>query len=248
MTRLDEIPTASQPPAGAVPSAVVARIRAVRPSRRTVLRGLVIAAAAAALVPLDWFLVRREAAAQSTEGDDKAEHMGCKPESYREEADNWPSTGTAVCYGGWRRGGFPCSNGYHREGSYTDGPDSYESTRVTQSCHGRNAWRWNGYRCSDATTTVVYADGTDYRGITIAACPVPAGSPANTPEPEPPADTSDRSGDSGSRGGDSGSGGSGPSDDDGQSDSGRSDSDSDNDDGGGGGLLSGLGARFPAGR
>ena len=236
MSRLDEIPTAFDAPADARPSTVVARIRAVRPSRRTVLRGLVIAAAAAALVPLDWFLVRREAAAQSTEGDDKAEHMGCKPESYREEADNWPSTGTAVCYGGWRRGGFPCSNGYHREGSYTDGPDSYESTRVTQSCHGRNAWRWNGYRCSDATTTVVYADGTDYRGITIAACPVPAGSPANTPEPEPPADTSDRPGDSAG---------------DGQSDSGRGDSDGDSDsdsDGGGGGLLSGVGARFPAGR
>ncbi|MBW0114355.1 hypothetical protein [Pseudonocardia abyssalis] len=248
MTRLDEIPTAAQPPVGATPSAVVAHIRSVRPSRRTVLRGLVIAAAAAALVPLDWYLARREAAAAqpSTEGDDMSEHMGCKPESYREEADNWPSTGTALCYGGWRRGGFPCSDGYHREGSYKDGPDAFESTRVTQSCHGRNAWRWNGYRCSDATTSVVYADGTEYRGITIAACPVPAGSPANTPAPEPAEESSGGTGsgrgEQSGHGDESGGGGSGRGE---ESGGGRSGSD---DDESGGGLLSGFGARFPAGR
>ncbi|GAA3240959.1 hypothetical protein GCM10017691_43630 [Pseudonocardia petroleophila] len=236
MTRLDEIPTAAQPPAGATPSAVVARIRAVRPGRRTVLRGLIIAAAAAALVPLDWYLVRREAAAAqpSTEGDDRSEHLGCKPESYREEADNWPSTGTALCYGGWRRGGFPCSDGYHREGSYKDGPDAFESTRVTQSCHGRNAWRWNGHRCSDATTSVVYADGTEYRGITIAACPVPAGSPANTPEPQAPEEPTSGSG--------SGSGSGSDDEDGGRSEPGGGDGRR------GGGLLGGLGARSLAGR
>lgn len=187
MSRLDEIPTAFDAPADARPSAVVARIRAIRPSRRTVLRGLVISAAAAALVPLDWYLARREAAAQqpSTEGDDKSEHMTCSPESYREEANNWPATGPAVCYGGFRRGGFPCSDGYHREGSYTDGPDSFESTRVTQSCNGRNAWRWQGYRCSDAITNVVFADGTEYRGISIAACTLPEGTPTAAPEPAP---------------------------------------------------------------
>ena len=203
MSRLDEIPTAFDAPADARPSAVVARIRAIRPSRRTVLRGLVISASAAALVPLDWYLARREAVAEPrTDGDDKSEHMDCAPESYREEANNWPSTGPAVCYGGFRRGGFPCSDGYHREGSYKDGPDAFESTRVTQSCHGRNAWRWNGYRCSDAITNVVYADGTEYRGISIAACTVPGGA-TTAPEPEPtsPSPSNDReepsSGDSG---------------------------------------------------
>ncbi|MDN5931847.1 MAG: hypothetical protein L0I24_12430 [Pseudonocardia sp.] len=209
MSRLDEIPTAFEPPVDARPSAVVARIRAIRPSRRTVLRGLVIGAAAAALVPLDWYLARREAAAAEprTDGDDKSEHMDCAPASYREEANNWPSTGPAVCYGGFRRGGFPCSDGYHREGSYNDGPDAFESTRVTQSCNGRNAWRWNGYRCSDAITNVVFADGTEYRGISIAACTVPGGATTD-PEPEPerettsPSPSNDReqsgSGDSGS--------------------------------------------------
>ena len=33
--------------------------RSLRPSRRVILRGMLIGAAAAALVPLDWFLTRR---------------------------------------------------------------------------------------------------------------------------------------------------------------------------------------------
>jgi hypothetical protein len=248
MSRLDEIPTAFDAPADARPSAVVARIRAIRPSRRTVLRGLLISAAAAALVPIDWYLTRREAVAAEprTDGDDKSEHMTCAPASYREEANNWPATGPAVCYGGFRRGGFPCSDGYHREGSYKDGPDAFESTRVTQSCNGRNAWRWNGYRCSDAITNVVFADGTEYRGISIAACPAPGGemtAPESEPETTSPSPSNDReesgSGESGS--GESGSGESG-SGDSGSGESGSEESGS----GGSGGDAPGRGGSDPS--
>ncbi|MDN5748330.1 MAG: hypothetical protein L0H64_07465 [Pseudonocardia sp.] len=235
MSKLDDIPTAVDAPVDARPSAVVARIRAIRPSRRTVLRGLVIAAAAAALVPLDWYLLRREAAAQEAEGDDKSEHTSCQPENYREEANNWPSTGPAVCYGGWRRGGYPCADGYHREGAYSDGVDSFESTRVTTSCHGRNAWRWNGYRCSDAMTTATFADGTEYNGISIAACALPEGaSPAPSDSgsdepgssgPDAPAEPSDAGDDGGSGGTDPGTSDDGvrpgTSDDDGSGDPSR---------------------------
>lgn len=173
MTRLDEIPTALTPPAQSLPSTVVARIRSIRPSRRAVLRGLVIGAAAAALVPLDWYLSRREATAQDDEDDDRSEHLGCTPASYEEEANNWPEDGSAICYGGWRRGSYPCSDGYHREGMFETSIGEYESTRLTTSCHGKNAWRWNGYRCSDAITDVTYDDGESYRGMTIAACELP---------------------------------------------------------------------------
>jgi hypothetical protein len=173
MTRLDDIPTAFAPPAQARPSAVVARIRAIRPSRRAVLRGLVIGAAAAALVPFDWYLTRRQAAAGPEDEDNTSEHLGCVPESYDEEANNWPEDGDALCYGGWRRGSYPCSEGYHREGTYEVDGDSYESTRLTTSCHGKNGWRWRGHRCSDAVTEVYYADGNSYRGVTIAACELP---------------------------------------------------------------------------
>lgn len=171
--RLDDIPGTARPAAGAPASSVVARIRAVRPSRRVVLRTLVLGAAAAALVPLDWYLTRRSAAAAPREvGENLTEYTTCAPGSYDEDANNWPARGRAMCYGGWRRGGFPCADGWHREGRYADGEDTAESTRLATSCEGRNAWRWNGHRCSDAMTTVTFADGTEYSGVTIASCAV----------------------------------------------------------------------------
>jgi hypothetical protein len=172
MTRLDDIPRTSGPPPGALPSPVVARLRAIRPSRRTVLRGLVIGAAAAALMPLDWYLDRRAAAAVPTSAN-RAEHHGCAPATYDEEPNNWPFEGPAVCFGGWRRGSYPCANGFHREGSHERDGEQLESTRLATECEGKNAWRWKGYRCSDAFTDVVFADGTTYSGITIAACRLP---------------------------------------------------------------------------
>jgi hypothetical protein len=174
VTRLDDIPRTSAPPPDALPSAVVARLRAIRPSRRAVLRGLVIGAAAAALVPLDWYLERRTASAVPGAAN-RAEHTSCEPASYAEEANNWPSDGPAVCYGGWRRGGYPCANGYHREGFYEIDGEEMESTRLATECEGKNAWRWKGYRCSDAITDVVFAGGDTYTGITIAACRLPGG-------------------------------------------------------------------------
>jgi hypothetical protein len=207
MTRLDDIPTAFEPPTGAAPSAVVAHIRSIRPSRRAVLRGLVIGAATAALVPIDWYLTRRGAAAQDVEGgDSKSEHTSCTPESYVEETNNWPVSALAVCYGGWRRGAFPCSDGYHREGVYESDGDTYQSTRLTTNCHGKNAWRWKGYRCSDAATYVTFADGSTYSGLTIASCELTTeeggtGSGDSAPDGSAPDDSG--SGDSGS--GDSGS-------------------------------------------
>jgi hypothetical protein len=180
MNRLDEVPRTSTPPPGAVPSAVVARLRSIRPSRRTVLRGLVIGAAAAALVPLDWYLDRRSASALPGSAN-RAEYISCAPASYAEEANNWPFEGPAVCYGGWRRGSYPCGNGYHREGTYEINGEQMESTRLSTECEGRNAWRWHGYRCSDAVTDVVFASGATYTGITIAACELPEGTGSGVP-------------------------------------------------------------------
>ncbi|MHA6793384.1 hypothetical protein ACVGVM_07650 [Pseudonocardia bannensis] len=185
MTRLDDIPTTVNPPKHARPSEMVARIRSYRPSRRTVVRGLVIAAAASTLVPLDWWLTRRGATAapdRNTSGDDRSEHGACAPDNYDEVSNNWWTGGPAVCYGGWRRGSYPCSSGYHREGSHSSEGETYTSTRLTTNCHGRNAWRWRGYRCSDAVTTATFADGSEYTSLTIAACELPADAqPAQDP-------------------------------------------------------------------
>lgn len=206
MTRLDDVPTAFEAPIGAQPSSIVARLRAIRPSRRTVLRGLLIGAAAAALVPIDWFLTRRGAQAAPAD-ESKSEFMTCEPENYDEKANNWPAGGPAVCYGGWRRGGFPCEDGFHREGVYEGFNEYYDSVRLATNCEGRNAWRWNGWRCSDALTNITFPDGETYHGITIAACqitaddrgaaterapatpaapnPAPAPAPASAPAPAP---------------------------------------------------------------
>ena len=37
--------------------------------------------------------------------------------------------------------------------AYVDGRGPAHSTRLANDCEGRNAWRWKGYRCSDAMTT-----------------------------------------------------------------------------------------------
>jgi hypothetical protein len=167
MTGLENIPTTAAPPPQARPSAIVARLRGYRPSRRVVLRALVLGAAAATLVPLDWYLSRREAGAATS---NRSEYGTCKPAAYDQEANNWWEGGEAVCYGGWKRGSYPCEDGYHREGTFTAQGVDYESTRLATNCHGRNAWRWKGFRCSDAVTTATFPDGSEYTGVTIAAC------------------------------------------------------------------------------
>jgi len=181
---IDDIPTTSAPPDRPRPSAVVAALRGYRPSRRTVLRALVLGVAATALVPLDWYLIRRQAAAEPS---DRSEYGTCKPAQYDQEANNWWEGGEAVCYGGWRRGSYPCEGGYHREGKFSTRGVEYESTRLTTNCHGRNAWRWKGFRCSDAVTTAVFEDGSEYTGVTIAACALTPQEIAS-PIPEEPDD------------------------------------------------------------
>ncbi len=184
MTRLDDIPSTSAPGPDARPSGVVARIRAVRPSRRVVVRSLVVAAAAGALVPIDWLIAKQRAsAADDPEPEDQdlepgatSEFKNCAPESYNEESNNWwtASSPDAVCFGGWRRGSFPCDDtGYHREGRHSSKGETYHSTRIANDCKGRNAWRWKGYRCSDAWTVATFPDGAEYSAVTIAACSLP---------------------------------------------------------------------------
>jgi hypothetical protein len=196
MTGLSTIPTTTEPPPQARPSAIVARLRGYRPNRRTVLRALVLGAAAATLVPLDWYLSRREAGAATS---NKSEYGTCKPAQYDQEANNWWEGGEAVCYGGWKRGSYPCDNGYHREGTHSTRGVDYESTRLTTNCHGRNAWRWKNYRCSDAVTTAYYPDGSEYTGVTIAACTLTQQELANPipEEPDDPEEDDESSGDSG---------------------------------------------------
>ncbi|MGW4475339.1 hypothetical protein ACWENQ_37210 [Nonomuraea sp. NPDC004354] len=175
--RLDLIPSAETAPEGAAPSLVRSLIPDAPVARRTVLRGLLVGAISATLVPFEWVLSKRAAhAAGPTSEWTAANCSDGYPYGYGEGANNWWVDNKKVCFGGWRMGSYPCSSGsrgYHFEGwrGYYD--EGYTSTRVT-TCSRRNAWRWTSsgttYRCSDASTFVRWNDGDSYTGLTIAMC------------------------------------------------------------------------------
>jgi hypothetical protein len=172
--RLDRIPSAQEAPRDAVPSTVRAAIAREPARRRTVVKGMIVALAGAALVPFDWALSRRAAHAGPSTEWTAANCSDGYPGGYGEGANNWWAGGPAVCFGGWRMGGFPCDGAkFHFEGWRGYGDEGYTSNRVT-TCAGRNAWRWTAgggtYRCSDATTTTVWNSGESYTALTIAAC------------------------------------------------------------------------------
>lgn len=166
---LDLIPRADRPPADAVPSDLAARLRTVRPSRRTLLAALLSAALAGVLTPFDWVLARREAHARS---DPPTTHPRC-PRDYDPTPSNWWS-GPAMCVGGWRIGPWPCDDGFHFEGRREYGDERYEAYRTSDNCWGRNAWLWGGYRCSDAITETTWVSGDNledvYVDITVGVC------------------------------------------------------------------------------
>jgi hypothetical protein len=175
--RLDLIPSAEEAPAeGAVPRQ--APTAGEPPSRRNILRGLVVAAAAAVLVPFNWVWSRRSAKAGPTSEYTASNCSDAYPNGYAEVANNWWSDGPAACFGGWRMGSYPCAGGYHFEGfrSYSD--EGYTSNRIDTGCgpagRKRNAWRWTAggglYRCSDAWTRTVWNSGESKTDLTVAAC------------------------------------------------------------------------------
>lgn len=177
--RFDLIPSAVEAPAeGAQPSQVLARISDVKPSRRSIMRGMAVAAAAAVLVPFEWVMTRRAAFAGPTSEYTASNCSDAYPGGYGEQANNWWSSGPAACFGGWRRGSYPCAGGYHFEGwrGYSD--EGYTSSRVDTACgpagRKRNAWRWTAggglYRCSDAWTATVWNSGERHEALTIAMC------------------------------------------------------------------------------
>ncbi|WP_433368801.1 hypothetical protein [Streptosporangium sp. CA-115845] len=179
--RIDHIPVkGGEPPTGAEPSRVRPLIRELRPSRRTALKSLAVGAVTAALVPLEWVFTKGMALAGPTSEWTGAGCADSYPNGYTQQANNWWSSGAATCFGGWRRGSYPCASGWHFEGwrGYSD--EGYTSNRIATACGSggtkKNAWRWTTsglvYRCSDATTTCVWNSGERYTALTIAMCRV----------------------------------------------------------------------------
>ncbi|GAA0934277.1 hypothetical protein [Nonomuraea longicatena] len=173
--RLDLIPSANDAPEEFAPSRVRASITTLTPRRRTMLKGMLVAASTAALAPLDWALSKRAAwAAGPTSEWTRSNCRDAYSSGYGEQRNNWWVGGPAACFGGWRMGSYPCnSNKRHFEGWRGYHDEGYTSNRIT-TCVGRNAWRWtasgNVYRCSDANTMVVWNSGERYTALTISAC------------------------------------------------------------------------------
>ena len=182
--RFDIIPAMETAPADAPAS----RVRELVPNppavRRSVLKGVAVAALSATLVPFDWVFSRRPALAAACAGDPAPTCEWTSPTcadytSYTPTASNWWAGDPAQCHGGWRRGGKPCNadNRHfdgHWEYTHTGIWESVYAQRITTSCQGRNAWRWsapsgNTFRCSDAWTQVYWTDNS-YSGLTIAVC------------------------------------------------------------------------------
>ncbi|WP_166353467.1 hypothetical protein [Phytoactinopolyspora limicola] len=179
--RIAEITSFDQAPTDAEPTKIRPRKTSTSSmSRRAVVKALAVGAVAATLVPLDWALARREAAAAGPTS--SWNHPRCGDYmSYTTEANNWPSSGYRACYGGSLRGTFPCnSNKFHFEGWKQQGSTSKHYSYRVATCKGKNAWRWttqgNVYRCSDARTQSCYWEphygwscNNTYR-LTIARC------------------------------------------------------------------------------
>ncbi|MFI6321044.1 hypothetical protein ACIBG8_26140 [Nonomuraea sp. NPDC050556] len=170
--RLDAIPSAETAPEGAIPSRVRSLIPDAPLSRRTLMRGLLVGAIAATLVPFEWMLSRRAANAGPTSEWTASNCRDAYPGGYDEEPNNWWWGGPAACFGGYRIGSYPCSGGYHFEGWRGYDDEGYTSNRAT-TCSNRNAWRWTAgstYRCSDAHTYTAWNNGDNLYGVTIAVC------------------------------------------------------------------------------
>ncbi|MFI7706061.1 hypothetical protein [Nonomuraea sp. NPDC049480] len=184
--RFDEIPAIDAMPEGAQPSRVRNLIGALPSSRRTLAKGMAVSVMAAALVPLDWALNKRQAkaAGPTSVWDENSCERSYPDGGYPEGRNNWWGDGKAVCFGGWRMGAYPCnSTRRHFEGSRTHKPGASDqekytnAARIDDSCGStsfKNAWRWKSgghqYICSDAVTTVTWRDGTHHTDLTISMC------------------------------------------------------------------------------
>ncbi|WP_049556484.1 hypothetical protein [Nonomuraea sp. SBT364] len=165
---LDQIPTtfeANEP--SAQPSVLVGRIRKNAFSRRGVLRTAGVAGAVAALNLVSWIspTARRALAADTTHGWDSCAEQG----NYTPPSNNY-------CYGttaGLMDDVFCRLNqGYEHPKWHRSNRDQWlhngtyrESWWKMDTCVGKNAWIWSGYRCSDGNTR--YLGSSPYTKFTI---------------------------------------------------------------------------------
>lgn len=151
--------------------------------RRTVLRSIGLAGAAAGAAVLGWAPGCRAARAETSPtgliGWDRNDCRDAYPNGYNEGRD---TTGDFVnepgaCYGGRVMGSTLCdASGWHRSdttgGGWRSGSTSYRPISTTcGTSNPKNAWRWTvndvTYRCSDGVTTVSQSWWNRYSYLSI---------------------------------------------------------------------------------
>jgi hypothetical protein len=172
MLRLSDLPSLTTRPEGAVISRQARRARS-RLARREFIRIAGAAALGTGLGFAGLFATARPA------------HAGHARPCWRESqyctnpSGSHPQCGTSSSYISTTH---CASSGWHRHDTRHEREFRIEWQLRNTSCNGRNAWRWNAYRCSDGRWRTCYYPGPSCTSWSPTVCPR-GGSPSCPPNP-----------------------------------------------------------------
>ena len=173
---LDQIPAADTAPEGAEKTEALSALGAMA-RRRTVLRGIALAATTVGATALGWSplgggtAARAETSPSGLQGWDANDCKDAYPNGYAEQRDTEGAytTRPGACYGGYRMGSTLCdSTGWHRADVERR---SWLESWAYRPTSTKNAWKWTvdgtTYRCSDGVMSVRYLGMSWYSYLTI---------------------------------------------------------------------------------
>lgn len=180
---LDQIPDVDVAPAGAEKTQALSALGAVA-RRRTVLRGMALAATTIGATALGWSPTGGRSAAwaetspSGLQGWDRTDCRDAYPDGYTEAVDTEGAytSRRAACFGGYRMGSTLCdSTGFHRSDvERRSWSQTWAYRPLSTACGSystKNAWKWTvdgvTYRCSDGSMSVRYFGASWYTYLTI---------------------------------------------------------------------------------
>jgi hypothetical protein len=180
---LESIPDHNETPNNASPTTVLQDLNP--PSgRRTLLRAMMLGAATVGATVLNWSSrigvgkAKAETGPYGLQGWDRNDCRDAYPDGYDEQrdTDGYYVNTYAACAGGTWRGSNYCNGGWHKYGTWYDGPVRSDHVPTSSYCGTtsvKNAWRWTtpdgiSYRCSDGYST--YYGGGYYGQTYMTIC------------------------------------------------------------------------------
>ncbi|MDO5628428.1 MAG: hypothetical protein Q4G43_08920 [Mobilicoccus sp.] len=179
----DHIPAADDAPEGAPRSEALSGLGALA-RRRTVLRGMALAATTVGATALGWsplgggLAARAETSPSGLQGWDRNDCRDAYPNGYtaRPDTEGAFRDRAGACFGGYRMGSTLCdSSGWHRaDVERRSFLESWAYRPISTACGAtttKNAWRWTvdgvTYRCSDGTMSVRFLGISWFTYLTI---------------------------------------------------------------------------------